>query len=197
VKRFGLFGGSFDPVHDAHLALARIALQHLQLDRLYWLPAGSAWQKARALSPAEDRAAMVRLALEGEPRFLLDTLEIDRAGPSYTFDTVCELQGREPKADWFLIIGQDQYANLPSWHRWQELLLLVTLAVAGRAGEEPLASAALAALPHRVERLPLPPLKISSTAIRAALAAGQDVAAMVPAAVARYIGEHHLYTRTH
>jgi len=197
VKRIGLFGGSFDPVHDAHLALARLALDQLQLDLLYWIPVGTPWQKARSLSPAEDRAAMVERAIDGEPRFVLERCEIERGGPSYTLETVCDLQAREPGARWFLIIGQDQYANLPSWHGWRELLQRVTLAVAGRMGEEPQAGAALAAVPHRLLRLPLPPLMISSTALRAAIDAGEGIGAMVPAAVARYIDEHHLYTRTH
>jgi nicotinate-nucleotide adenylyltransferase len=108
VRRIGLFGGSFDPVHNAHLALAHSALQALKLDELRWQPAGQPWQKARALTPAVHRQAMIRLAIAGEPRFVLDRIELEREGPSFTLDTVRTLQDQEPQAQWFLIIGQDQ-----------------------------------------------------------------------------------------
>ena len=100
-RRIGLFGGSFDPVHVAHLALARQALDELRLDELRWIPVGHAWQKARAMTPAAHREAMLKLAIAGEPRFVLDRREIERPGPSYTVDTVRELQAAEPNAEWF------------------------------------------------------------------------------------------------
>ena len=134
ARRVGLFGGSFDPVHNAHLALARAALAELQLDEVRWVPAGQPWQKARALTAAVHREAMLRLALAGEPRFVLDRTEIRRPGPSYTLDTVRELAAAQPGTEWFLIIGHDQYAGLHTWNGWQELLARVTLAVANRPG---------------------------------------------------------------
>ncbi|HEY1393003.1 MAG TPA: nicotinate-nucleotide adenylyltransferase [Methylibium sp.] len=195
--RIGFFGGSFDPVHQAHLALARLALDHLKLDRLLWVPVGRPWQKQHELAADEHRVAMLKLAIAGELRYALDTMELDRAGPSYTLDSVRELRAREPRAEIFLIIGQDQYAGLPSWHGWRDLLPLVTLAVAGRNAEAPLPAAALAAVPHRVEALPLPAMAVSSTEIRERLARGEAAAALVPAlvpaAVARYIDQHRLY----
>src|SRR5512141_1824995 len=121
MKRIGLLGGSFDPPHNAHVALARSAMEHLMLDELRWVPAGVQWQKQRELAPVADRQAMVTLAIAGEPRFVLENCELWRSGPSYTIDTVLELQAAEP-ADWFLVIGQDQYANLITWHRWQQLV---------------------------------------------------------------------------
>lgn len=192
VKRIGLFGGSFDPPHNAHVALARIALDHLQLDELRWVLTGQAYQKARQLSSAEHRKAMVALAIADEPRFRLETCELDRAGPSYSIDTVRELDAVE-HADWFLIIGQDQYANLHTWRDWPELLRRVTIAVASRNGQSPEASAEVAATWHRVTSLLLPRIDVSATVIRENAAIGRDYTDMVPGTVASYIDRHHLY----
>jgi nicotinate-nucleotide adenylyltransferase len=191
VKRIGLFGGSFDPVHDAHVALARSALAELKLDELRWIPAGQAYQKARPLSDALHRAAMVALAIAHEPRFVLDESELGRAGPSYTLDTVRAAQAAEPAAHWFLIIGADQYASLHTWKDWPELLGRVTLAVANRPGAVPPVNVEVLRAPHRV--VPLPMLDISSTEVRARVAAGQTVDALVPVQVARYIESNALY----
>jgi nicotinate-nucleotide adenylyltransferase len=195
--RIGLLGGSFDPVHLAHVALGRIALDRLALDRLIWMPVGQAWQKKAGHASADDRLAMLQLAIEGEPRFELSDLEIRRAGPSYTIDTVMALQSqaksKTPDTDWFLVIGQDQYAGLPTWHRWKELLPLVTLAVAGRQGREPEAPAQLQAMPHAMVTMPLPAMAISSTAVRARVRAGATIADLVPAQVASYIELNGLY----
>jgi len=189
-RRVGLLGGTFDPVHSAHVALAHAALDGLGLDEVRWIPAGRPWQKGR-ISPAVHREAMVRLAIEGEPRFTLDRLEIEREGASYTLDTVRVLQQREPDTAWFLIIGQDQYAGLHTWGNWQELLARVTLAVANRPGVAAAVHPDVLACPHRA--VPLPMLDISSTDIRARVAAGQAISGLVPPGVARYIETHRLY----
>ncbi len=191
LRRIGLFGGTFDPPHNAHVALARLALTELGLDELRWIPAGQPWQKARQITPAAHREAMVRLAMDNEPRFVLERCEIRRAGPSFTLDTVRELQAAQPDAQWFLIIGQDQYAGLHTWRDWRELLSRVTLAVANRprVAVEPHPDVKAAA--HQV--VPLPMLDIASTDIRARVAAGHDIGALVPVSVARYIEANHLY----
>lgn len=186
-----MFGGSFDPPHNAHVALATLALHELALDELRWIPAGQPWQKARVITPSAHREAMVRLAMDDEPRFVLERCEIRRNGPSYTLDTVRELQAAQPGAQWFLIIGQDQYAGLHTWRDWRELLGLVTLAVANRPGTVLAPHADVLALAHRA--VPLPMLAIASTDIRARVAAGQDISTLVPEGVARYIEAHHLY----
>ncbi|HSV68898.1 MAG TPA: nicotinate (nicotinamide) nucleotide adenylyltransferase [Methylibium sp.] len=195
--RIGLFGGSFDPPHQAHRALARTALTQLALDELRWLPAGRPWQKERGLAPAEDRRAMVAAMIGGEPRFVVDDRELARAGPSYTIDTVRELQAERPGATLCLLIGQDQYAAFPTWREWEALADAVTLAVAARAGAAVAAPAPLTARAHRMVRLDLPPMDVSATVIRAHLAGGGAAAdlvpAMVPAEVARYIDSHRLY----
>jgi nicotinate-nucleotide adenylyltransferase len=192
--KIGLFGGSFDPVHNAHVALARLALSELKLDELRWVPAGQPWQKARELAAPQHREAMVRLAMQGEPHFVLDRCELQRKGPSFTLDTVREMQARQPGHEWFLILGQDQYAGLHTWRDWRELLGRVTLAIANRPGVTPQAHPDVERAPHEVVALPM--MDISSTAIRERIARGEGVADLVPAAVARYIDQHHLYRGT-
>ena len=210
VYRIGLLGGSFDPPHLAHLALARVAVRALALDELRWLPAGAPWQKAgRTMAPAAHRAAMLAELLAemladmpveeaaGAParpvRQVIDERELHRSGPTFTIDTVRELQAEQPGADWFFILGQDQYARFDTWRDWPELLQRLTLAVAARAGQPPTPPAALAAVPHQVVALDLPRQDIAASDIRARLAAGQPVAALVGRRVAGYIDQHQLY----
>jgi nicotinate-nucleotide adenylyltransferase len=189
--RIGLFGGTFDPPHDAHVALARAALDALRLDELRWIPAGQPWQKTRAVSAGVHREAMVRAAIEGEPRFVLDRIELERSGPSYTLDTVRALRARHPQAQLFLVIGADQYASLHTWHGWQELLGAVTLAVANRPGATAPIDQQVLRFPHRA--VPLPMQDISATDIRARVAKGLPIEQLVPAAVAGYIESMRLY----
>lgn len=191
MRRVGLFGGTFDPPHAAHLALARAARDELRLDEVRWIPAGAPWQKSRRISDAAHREAMVRLAIEGEPRFVLDRCEIERDGPTYTVDTVRACAAAEPGAQWFLIIGADQYAGLHTWRDWREVLARTTLAVANRPGPMPAPDPEVLRQPHRV--VPLPMLDVSATDIRARVARGLPVDSMVPPAVARYIDQHRLY----
>jgi len=195
--RIGLFGGSFDPVHQGHRALADQALRECGLDELRWIPAGQPWQKPRRLADADHRLAMIRLAMGPDPRQRLDERELRRTGPSYTLDTVRELQAEHPGATLVLILGEDQLANLPTWHGWQALAAAVTLAVATRGGREPVAPPALAAVPHHLHRLAMPAVPASSTEARERLERGEPAAALVPAlvsaAVAGYIDRHGLY----
>jgi nicotinate-nucleotide adenylyltransferase len=190
-RRIAIFGGSFDPVHNAHVALARLALTELALDELRWVPAGQPWQKPRSMTPAVHREAMLRLAIEGVPQFVLDRCELERSGPSYTLDTVRTLQAAEPEATWFLVIGQDQYAAFHTWHGWQELLGRILLAIANRP-DAPLAAAPkVLQVPHAAVSLPM--MDVSSTDIRERIHVGAPITDLVPPAVARYIDHHHLY----
>jgi nicotinate-nucleotide adenylyltransferase len=189
--RVGLLGGTFDPVHVAHLALATAALQALRLDQVRWVPAGQPWQKARQVTAAHHREAMVRLAIADEPRFVLDRIELERIGPSYTLDTVKALAASHPHTEWFLIIGADQYAGLHTWVDWRDLLGRVVLAVANPPGPMPAVHPDVLAFPHRA--VPLPMLDISSTDVRQRVQRGADISALVPPEVARYIETHHLY----
>lgn len=197
-RRIGLYGGSFDPVHQAHRVLADTAVAQLALDELRWIPAGQPWQKTRRLAPAEHRAEMVALAISDNPAFVLEKCEVERPGPSYTLDTVKALQQRQTDpAQWFLIIGQDQLAGFCTWHGWPELLQRVTLAVAGRAGVPVQAPAELLDTGYHVVALDMPSMVVSSTELRHRLAAGEPAVSLAPRmvvpAVARYIDRHGLY----
>ncbi len=200
--RIGVFGGSFDPPHLAHRALAEAACDTLALDALMCVPAGAPWQKSdRVLAPAAHRVAMLQALLIDLPRCQIDEREVRREGPSYSVDTVGELAGEWPRsvaanrpgATLFLVIGQDQYARLDTWHRWRDLLALCTLAVAARAGEPVQAPVALRAVPHQLAVLPMPRLDISASDIRARVAQGLPVGPLVGEPVARYIARHALY----
>lgn len=195
-KRLGVFGGAFDPPHLAHRALAEVALAQLQLDELRVLPTGQAWHKTRPLTPARHRLAMVELAFAGLPGLVLDDREIRRAGPSYTLDTLRELQAEQPDAELFLVMGKDQADALPSWRNWQEIVRLAIICVADRdalTGKETefFPPAEMAA---RFHKLHMPAMDISATGIRSRIASRQDVAPLVSAPVARYIEHHHLYS---
>ncbi len=196
--RIGLLGGSFDPPHLAHRALGIAALQQLELEELRWLPAGSPWQKAgRVLAPAEKRLAMLELLTRDIDGSVIDDRELRRDGPTYTLDSVRELQRERPGAEWFLVIGQDQFQRLDTWHGFAELLQRLTLAVAAREGDEPRPPPALAALDFRWQRLLLPRIDISASAVRRRRAAGEPIGALVGDAVAGYIEKNNLYTGAH
>jgi len=194
-RRVGIMGGAFDPPHLAHQALAQAAMAQLQLDELRLIPTGQAWHKPRALSAPEHRLAMVQLAFGSVPGMTVDRREIDRQGPSYTIDTLHALQGADPAAQWFLIIGADQANAMTSWHRWQELLQEATICVADRAcsiratGQFDINSGTLPGFLY----LNMPAMDISATNIRARIAARQSVHGLVCEPVAGYIANHHLY----
>jgi nicotinate-nucleotide adenylyltransferase len=198
----GMLGGTFDPIHAGHLALARVALDQLGLDRILFVPAGQPPHKrGRPITPAEGRLAMVHLAIAGEPRFAASRIEIDRSGPSYTADTAEALvagrvtDGRPTELT--VILSAESFAELPSWHEPARLLRLARIAVAPRPGHPAPSPAWLAQrLPgfaDRVDVLEGPHLDISASDIRARVAMGRSIEGLVPPPVAEYIKEHHLY----
>jgi nicotinate-nucleotide adenylyltransferase len=190
-----MFGGAFDPPHRAHVALAQAAVRQLALDRLYVFPTGDAWHRDHQPGPAEHRLAMARLAFAQVPGVQVDDREIRRAGPTYSVDTLRELQAEHPGAQLHLLMGEDQAASFTRWHAWQDILQMAFLCVAGRDSGAGLQ--ALQALPGaRIEVLQLPRMPESATEIRARLTRGQDIADLVEPAVARYIDSHHLYPST-
>lgn len=194
-QRVGMFGGAFDPPHRAHVALAQAAVEQLALDRLYVFPTGNAWHKDRTLTPPAHRLAMTQLAFAGLPAVQVDDRELRRSGPTYSVDTLRELQDEHPGAQLHLLMGEDQAGGFSRWHAWPEIAQRAILCVAGRGTGEGIA--ALRALPGvRVQLLQLPPMPESATDIRARLTAGQDGAGLVGPAVASYIESHHLYRPT-
>jgi nicotinate-nucleotide adenylyltransferase len=195
-KRIGMFGGAFDPPHLGHVALARAAVEQLALDELRVFPTGQAWHKARELSPAVHRLAMAQLAFADVPRACVDGRELERAGPTYTVDTLRELHREFPGAQFLLVIGADQAESLHSWRENEEIARLATISIAARArpGGSLEASKGMAAVTGRREPVELPPMPVSSTEIRQRAAAREDISQLVPAPVARYIAQYHLYT---
>lgn len=199
-KRIGIFGGAFDPPHNAHVALAQIALDYLALDLLHVIPTGQAWHKARTLSDAVHRLAMARLAFQGVAHTVVDERELQRAGPTFTIDTLEALQAENPGAQLYLIMGADQFAAFREWHRWQDILEIAIICIAGRA-QISWATGQLDAYNEQKSRflmLPLPPIPVSATQIRQRLAHHADqpqgIGDLVPEPVARYISLHQLYS---
>jgi nicotinate-nucleotide adenylyltransferase len=193
----GLLGGSFNPPHMAHLALARAALTQLNLDRVDLMPAGQPWQKAGThLACAEHRLAMCHAAIEGLQGLGVEPCETQRTGNTYTVDTLRFLTQQHPDHCYTLIIGADQAQRLDTWHDWQGLLSLCRLAVVARNGVTPTLPPAVASMCLNFDTLHLLALDVSSSAIRAQIAAEKSIAEDVPAAVERYIVKHSLYKIT-
>src|SRR6478609_7326436 len=134
MLRLGLYGGSFDPIHYGHLILARQALEDLSLDRVIFIPAAeSPFKSNHSSAPAADRLAMVQLAVEGEPSFTVDPLEIGRQAPSYTIDTARTYRAQHPGDLLFFLVGEDHVAALPKWNEFAELDQLVKFAILSRS----------------------------------------------------------------
>ena len=198
----GMLGGTFDPVHVAHVAVAQAARRELALDEVLLVPAGLPPHKLGvAMAPAADRLAMVELAIAGEEGLSVSRIEIDRPGPSWTVDTVTGLldggRARGREIDLTIILSADAFAGLPTWHEPERLVRLARIAVAPRPGQAP---PSIEALPEELRRsatgiaiLRGPNLDVSSTEIRRRVAAGRSIDGLVAPAVARYIEAHHLY----
>jgi nicotinate-nucleotide adenylyltransferase len=185
--RRGIFGGTFDPIHIAHLSAAEVAYHALHLDVVTFLPAGAPWQKSdREVAAAEHRLAMTELAVAGVDYFEVDDREVRRPGPTYTIDTLDEMADD----DITLILGADSAAGLGSWHRSRDVLDRVDVAVVPRPGtrvEE------VTVVADRLTWISMPDLDISGVRLRSMVASGLSIRFLVPEPVWRYIGEHRLY----
>lgn len=187
--RTGILGGTFDPIHIAHLHAAETAL-FAGLDRVLFMPVGDPWQKdEREISPKEHRIEMVRLAISNIDGFELDLRETERAGPTYTIDTLLSFPDSE---ELFMILGADAAAGIRSWHRWEEVVDRSRVTVVPRPGTP--ASAVTQALPGAL-RLEMAALDISSTMIRAMAGEGRPFRFLVPAGVVEYVAAHNLYAQ--
>lgn len=196
MKR-GVLGGTFDPVHRAHLELAECAQEQLALESILWIPAGDPWRKkGRTIAPAKDRLAMVRLAVEHEPAWSVSIIELERKGPSYSVDTLEELRELHKGDTVTLLLGQDALEDLPNWHEPERLIQLTTLAVAVRGDKKQTGvelEALLPGLSKRVTWLGMPQLPFSATQIRTLASKGTPLEGFVPSTVEAYIRKHHLY----
>lgn len=193
VRRLGVFGGTFDPPHVGHLALAECARTQLKLDRVLFVPAGTPPHKASARASTAHRVAMTRAAVRGNPAFAVSTIEARRAGPSYTADTLASIAKAHPGAELFLLMGADMYATFDSWVRPAEIAALATLAVALRPGAKRARVSRFAARGRGVRWLANPALEVSSSAVRDLSRRGVSLRYLVPDAVARYVAAHRLY----
>jgi nicotinate-nucleotide adenylyltransferase len=193
----GILGGTFDPVHIAHLVVAEQAREQLALDSVLFIPAGEPWRKSeRAITPAEHRLAMLRLAIQGNDAFGISDIELRRPGPSYTADTLESLAAeRLDDAFWF-IMGADALADLPNWHEPERITRHARLAVAPRDRWEYLEAVlaeGIEGLDVRIDRFDCPMMEVSSTDIRDRVARSASMRYLVPDAVEAYIREHRLY----
>ena len=196
MTAIGVMGGTFDPIHLGHLAIGEEAREALSLDVVRFVPAGEPPHKpAGSVTSVEHRLAMVELAIAGNPAFELSRIEVERPGPSYTVDTVEALANDADEL--VLILSAETFAELPTWHEPERLFEATRIAVVPREGYPAPDPAWLAeAFPGRelrVTYLEGPRLGLSSTAIRARVAAGRSIRYLVPEAVEAYIAQHDLY----
>ena len=195
--RLGILGGTFDPPHVGHLAIAQDAWSRLELDRVLFVPAAVPPHKIGAVCTAPElRLEMVRAAIAGDDRFEASPIELERTGPSYTVDTLRELTKRQPAAELFLLLGADQFREIGTWRESAEVARLAQLVVVPRGDEEAaLMDAARRALPPdaRVSRLDAIRIDVSSTEIRRRRAAGEPIRYLVPYDVLRVIERERLY----
>ncbi len=186
--RIGIFGGSFDPIHIGHLIVAEAAADRLPLDRVHFVPASQQPHKlGEHRASVEDRIAMLELAVAHNPRFALDRREADRAGTSYTVDTLRSLSAEFPEDELFLLVGADAAARLSTWREGDVVRQLASVTVLSRPGAGPASDSETG---HHLE---VPAIGVSATAIREAVARGDSIRYLVPAGVAAYIAAHELY----
>jgi nicotinate-nucleotide adenylyltransferase len=189
--RIGVFGGTFDPVHNGHL-LAAVAVRHaLGLDELVVVPAGDPWQKQGAVvAGADDRLAMLGAAFDGVADTRVDRIEIDRAGPTYTADTLEALTA--PDRELLLVLGADAARRIHTWRRVDAIQRLASLVIVNREGDD---AGATPGDGWRVEHVTIPRLDISSTDLRRRFACGEPVDGLMPVGAIRVARERRLYTR--
>ncbi|MBL1259955.1 MAG: nicotinate-nucleotide adenylyltransferase [Thiotrichaceae bacterium] len=205
----GIFGGTFDPVHNGHLHVAKALSKALPFDELRLLPCGEPAHRAPPKASVDDRIGMLQLAIEGMPSLLIDEREVRRQGPSYMVDTLASLRKELGDESLVLIIGWDAFVGLPRWHRWQQIIELAHLLVMQRPGHsvEPGGELVQLLQQHQTDDVSelagrasgsvslqtVDAVDVSSTEVRARFAAKEDVSDLLPVAVSAYIKEQHLY----
>lgn len=191
--RFGLFGGSFDPVHNGHIAVAALAREFLELSQIIFIPARIPPHKKRTVhASAKQRLAMLELALSSrQEAFTIYRGELEREGPSYSIDTIEAFLADSPDAEICFIVGSDNLTEIPTWHRYRDILARVTLCVAHRPGYAGAPPAELAQA--TIVDLPSPEWGISSTMLRELLGRGYTCDGLIPASVRSFVARHGLY----
>ncbi|MCL2140220.1 MAG: nicotinate-nucleotide adenylyltransferase [Dehalococcoidia bacterium] len=193
-----ILGGTFDPIHNGHLKVAEEVSKHLSA-KVIFIPAGQPWLKAELkISAPKDRVEMIRRAIDGDARYSLSTVEIERLGPTYTIDTIRQIQERlGPSDEVFFILGYDNFLNLSQWHEADALTKLCQFVVVPRCGYKEIdlstLDTALPALAQRVIMMAQPLIDISASNIRDRISKGLSVEHLVPATVAEYIRDKYLY----
>jgi nicotinate-nucleotide adenylyltransferase len=197
LRRIGILGGTFDPVHNGHLYIANALRAALDLERVVWVPAGRPPHKTgQIVSSDRDRLAMLELALAGSATDQISTIDIERSGPSYTADTLEIFAERFTPARLFFLMGEDSLRDLPTWHDPERLLQAAELAVAARPGVDADLESVVRRVPTvqgRVHLIPTKEVAISSSDIRRWVGEHQSIQGLVPAAVEAYIRDHGLY----
>ena len=183
-RSIGILGGTFDPVHNAHLAIAGTALRAMELTQILWIPTGTPPYRPAPIAAAMHRLAMLRLAIAGEPRYAVDERELQPGASGFTIDLLSSLQGDFPDKSFTLLMGADQYAKRETWHRWSDIEQRCEIAVCARPGTT---------LDAKAKTFPMTPHPISASEIRNRIARGEDASAMLPPLVLDYIKEKGLY----
>ena len=184
LKKIAIYGGTFDPIHHAHLILAREAIETLDLERVILVPAAiSPLKKAAPVASGEVRLAMLQAAIKGDSKFEVNECELRRPPPSYTIDTVEEIHRRERQASIYCLIGEDNVEQLPQWHRFADLEKMVRFVVLDRSGKQPSHSFQL--IHRRID--------ISATEIRRRVAQNESIRYLVPDSVEEIIQREKLY----
>lgn len=197
LRRIGIMGGTFNPIHNGHLITAEEARWAFSLDQVLFVPAGQPWQKERGVdvADAEHRYLMTVIATATNPAFVVDRIELDRAGPTYTVETLRELHRRAPEGELYFITGADAILQILTWKDPEEVLREAVFIAATRPGYDldRLEKELPPGMEDRVRVMEIPALAISSTEIRARLREGRPIRYLVPQGVQRYIEKAHLY----
>ena len=184
MKKIGIYGGTFDPIHHAHLILARDALERMCLDEIIFVPAAiSPLKKTAPVASGELRLAMLRAAIKGEPKLSVDDCELRRPPPSYTIETIEKVRQYNRHTAIYCLIGEDNVQTLKKWHRFDELKKMVNFIILDRTGQPPTSSYPV------IDRK----IDISATEIRTRVASGRSIRYLVPPAVEEIIRREKLY----
>ena len=197
MSRLGIYGGTFDPIHYGHLLLADRCREELQLDEVWFIPAGVSPHKVgKPLSPGKARVQMVEFAVSGFPEFRVSKIELERTGPSYTVQTLEQLRAADPSRELFLLMGADSVAEFASWREPQRILELAHVVAVNRAGEQPdLSNVAplCQAVGRSIRVVEMPAVDFAASDIRARVAAGRSIRFLTPRPVEMYIRANRLY----